>query len=254
MGVVCSESSSTFLGLIPQSAPGAGPRWQRSLGAQGPKSAPRRSPCAVIQKQEDFSHPWAAAALAAVLSFSHSGYFPLNALEAQGCEAAARTWSTPSTPRTLYQSMVHGRKGQAGRPPAASPGKPPPWAVRVFVINHTGECECQVPKEVTWNSTALRAPRKLHLFQMSSNKLSSTRTRCPSKQSAPSRDKNWRWLSPTSAAGCRLLVGWGGQLALGGCSVWGVIILEPLFPLLLSALWSSTADGDSWVLRGCTHL
>lgn len=29
-----------------------------------------------------------------------------------------------------------------------------------------------------------------------------------------------------------------------------MIILELLFPLLLSALWSSTPDGDSWVLRG----
>ena len=168
------------------------PEMTEESGGTGTQRRPEEKPLCSHSETGGFLPPLGGSSSCCRLSFSHSGYFPLNALEAQGYEAAARTWSTQSTPRTLYQSMVHGRKGQAGRPPAASPGKPPPRAVRVFVINHTGECERQAPKDVTWNSTALRAPRKLHLFQMSSNKLSSTRIRCPSKQSAPSRDKNWR--------------------------------------------------------------
>lgn len=178
------------------------PKMTEETGGTGTRRRPEEKPLFSHSETGGFLPPLGgSSSCCSLLSVTHSGNFPLNALEAQGCEAAASTRATLSTPHTFYQSMVHGRKGQAGRLLAASPGKPPPRAVRVFVINRTGECELQGPKEVTWNSTA---PRKLHLFHMSSNKLPSTRTRCPRKQSAPSGDMigGDSLLRPQQGVGC----------------------------------------------------
>lgn len=49
-----------------------------------------------------------------LLSVTHSGNFPLNALEAQGCEAAASTRATLSTPHTFYPWSTVGRAWLGG--------------------------------------------------------------------------------------------------------------------------------------------